>query len=199
MRKGRWIILLFAALTFASLWRTVYIEREKQRVKHAYDEAQQMVAELERQRSQLSGEVDTARKTITGQADELNGLQSQLKSVQDRLDKTVADLASLQREHEQLQQHDESLTSQVGALQAQKQQLEVKLSSLKELRLAIRDVKRKMRDERWAAWRAHIEGLKKADQERLASGNRGYVIREGTPTLGSETTLRVHVLQPQSQ
>ena len=126
-------------------------------------------------------------------------LQDDLKQVQSRLDETVVELSSLQREHEQLREHDTSLMTQLSSVTEEKQQLEAKLSSLSELRLAIHDVKRKMRDERWAAWRERVRQAKLVDQARLAAGNRGYVIRNGATTLGAAPRLHVHVLEPEPQ
>ena len=54
-----------------------------------------------------------------------------------------------------------------------------------------------MWNERLAGWRAHIEASKIADQEQLAVGNRGFIVRQGTPTLGSRNQLQVRVLEPQ--
>ena len=48
------------------------------------------------------------------------------------------------------------------------------------------------------AWRARAEAQRVEDQRRLAEGNRGYVVREGQPTVGGATTLHVRVLEPQT-
>ncbi len=199
MKNGRWVLIVLGALTVGSLWRTVSVEQDKQRLSQSYQQAQQVVAELDRERTLLSDEVETARKSIKDQGNELTSLQTQLTGVQNRLDETVAELASLQREHEQLRQHDASLAGQVSTLIAEKQQLQARLGSLTELRLAIREVKRQMHSDRWAAWRARVEEFKRQDQTKLAAGNRGYLTRGGVSTVGSAGRLRVHVLEPKSE
>ena len=199
LSRGRYVLLVLAALLLASLWRTASTERQKRRVADAYRQAQQQLQQLEAERTHLNGELVQAHQTIEEQAGNVSGLQQELKGLQDRLDRTTTDLASLQREHGELHQRNDSLTEQLSAVTAERQQLETKLSSLKELRLAIHDVKRKMWNERWAAWRARIEALRAADQEQLALGNHGYVVRNGVTTLGSSEKLQVHVLQPQPQ
>ncbi len=137
---------------------------------------------------------------MESQAGGRTSLQHDLNGLQDRLDKALVEIASLQKEHEGLRQQNTTLATQLSSVEAEKEALRAKLSSLKELKLAIRDVKSKMREERLAAWRQRIEAFREADQERLASGNRGYVVREGKPTLGTGSTrLRVHVLEPKSQ
>lgn len=193
------LFLLLVILTVGSLWRTVSVEREKRRVAGAYAEAQRLVEQLSEERTHLTEELSSARETVEGQADELASRQQELAAVQERLDHMVMELASLKQEHEQLRDQQASLTSQLDSILVEKQQLEAKLSDLKQLRLAMRDVKRKIWHERWAAWLARVEALKTEDQEQLASGNRGYVMREGSSTLTSSPRLHVHVLEPQAQ
>ncbi len=90
MKNGRWVLIVLGALTVGSLWRTVSVEQDKQRLSQSYQQAQQVVAELDRERTLLSDEVETARKSIKDQGNELTSLQTQLTGVQNRLDETVA-------------------------------------------------------------------------------------------------------------
>ena len=198
-RRGRIVLALLAVLLVASLWRTVSVEREKQRLAQAYQEAQQVAKQLSDEYTHLSSELGEARKTVEAQTTDLSSLRQELKSVQDRLNTTVEEIAALQREHEQLRHENVSLTTKLSSVMLEKQRLEMRLSSLHELKLAIRDVRSKVSAERWAAWRTHIQARKQKDQERLAMGNRGYVVRSGRSTLGVSPRLHVHVLEPQAQ
>ena len=202
-RRGRIVLVILLIVVVASVWRNVLVERDKRQLAKAYGQAQQMIKELGDERAKLNDELSNARQTVESQASDLSNLGQELKSVQHRLNGTMAELASLQREHEQLRSQHSSLESQLSSMTAEKERLQAKLSSLKDLRLAIRDVTRKIRDQRWAAWRAHLqerlESAKEADRQRFASGNHGYVVREGKSTLGASPRLHVHVLEPQSQ
>ena len=202
-RRGRLILAVLALAVVASLWRTVAVEREKREVAKSYEEAQRLVQELTAERDHLSGELLETRQTVEDQAGSLANLQQELASVQDQLNETLAQITSLQRDYTQLEGRHSTLTEQLEAAVAEKAQLEARLSSLKELRLAIRDVKHKLRAERWAAWgtwwRERVQRAREADQTRLASGNRGYVIKQGKSTLGASPRLHVHVLEPQPQ
>ena len=91
------------------------------------------------------------------------------------------------------------MTQRLTAAEQEKQQLEAKLSSLKDLKLAIKDVKQKVWSERWAAWRARAQAQQVADEERLAAGNHGFVVREGASTLVAPSRLQVRVLEPEPQ
>ena len=199
IRTSRVILLILAVLLLLSLWRTISVERDKRQIASSYEAAKQTLSQLEDERSHLNTELTNAKGTITEQTGELTSLQTELKGVQDRLDQTVTELASLQREHEQLRQQNTSLVSQLNSVVTEKQQLEAKLSSIKELKLVIRDIQRKVGEQRWAAWRAKVQAARAADQERLAAGNRGYVMRDGAPTIGVNTKLHVRVLEPETK
>ena len=199
MKRHQILLLLLVILMGTSVWRQVSVEREKRKIDAAYQEAQSTIQELSSERAQLNQELTTTRQTVEDQAGNISNMQQELKTVQDRLDKTLAEIASLQQEHQQLRQANSSLTTQLSSVMQEKQQLEAMHSDLRELRLAIRDVKDKMWQQRWAAWRARVDAQKRADQEQLANGNRGFVVRAGASTLGASPRLHVHVLEPNSQ
>ena len=200
--RGRWVLIVLAAVAIGSLWRTVKVEQDKRDISAAYQQAQQLAAQLSSERDTLSRELTDTQETVEGQTGEMDHLKQELTGVQDKLDQTVQQLSSMQREHEALREQQTSLTTQLSSVTQEKEQLAAKLSSLKELRVAIRDVKQRLRDERWASWRAHVDSSRQADQEALASGNRGYVTRNGASTLGAKPgtpRMNVHVLEPQTQ
>ena len=199
IRRGRVTLLALGVLLVASLWRTVAVEREKRNIAAAYDQARQALSHLEAEQTKLASELATSQTQMQQKTTENVTLQTELTGLQEKLQQTASELSILQREHEQLRESNASLTSQLSSISTEKQQLEAKLSNLRELRFAIRTVKRKMSEEHWAAWRTHIQAVRDADQLALASGNRGFVIRKGASTLGSGSTLRVQVLEPQAQ
>ena len=198
--RARLLFMGLAVIADLSLWRAAAVEHEKQRLPVAHAKMQRAVQQLEDERAHITGELTAARQTIQEQTGDLTRLQTELQSAHIRLESSLTELASLQREHEQLRERDSSLETQLSAVVAEKQQLEAKLSSVKELRLAIHDLQRKVWKERWAAWQAHIQARRYAQREALAWGNRGYVVREGASTLGSSSPrMHVQVLEPQSQ
>jgi len=199
IRRGQALVIGLLVIVAGSLWRTVSVEQEKGRLAEEYTKAQQLVNELSQERAHLNQELVNTRQAVESQTGDIANLQQELKAVQDHLDRTLGEIASLQQEHAKLRSDNASLSTQLASLQLEKQQLEARLSSLKELKLAIRDVKRKMWERRWASWRERIEAQKRADQQALASGNRGFVVRNGASTLGTTPQMHVHVLEPQSQ
>ena len=198
MPRNRVVLVIVAGVVAVSLWRTLSLESEKRRLSSAYGEAQATLAQLQAERAQLSAELSSAKEMVEGQAEDLTTLQSELTQVKEQLDQNLAELTSLQQSHEQLRRHDASLSAQLSSVMTEKAQLEAKLSSIKELRLAIREVRRKIWSERWAAWRARAQVQYEEDLRELAAGNRGYLVRDGLPTLGAIRPLHVNVLEPQS-
>ena len=198
-QRGRVILVVLGVATAVSLWRTAALERQKGHLSQAYTEAQDVLGQVTQERDRLNGELSTTRQTMEAQVGQLASLQHELEEAGGRLERTVAELASLQREQAQLRSQNSSLSMRLSAVTAEKAELEQRLSSLKELKLAIRDVQRKIWQSRWASLRARIEQRRREDQDRLVSGNRGYLIRDGKSTVSSAARLQVHVLEPQSQ
>lgn len=191
LRRSLVAVILGTGLAVGgSLWYTVSVEREKRDI-------QQTVVQLQSEQARLNQELSEAQATIESQRGELGTLAGELDGVKARLEHVGGELASLQREYERLQGDYHVVGGELQVIHEEKRQLEAKLSSLKELRVAIRDVKRKMRQERLAAWRTQIEAFRKEDHEQLVSGNRGYVVRDGLSTIGSRSRLHVHVLDPE--
>lgn len=199
---SRLLLAGLAIATAVSLWRAGAAERERLRVAQAHAQAQRLVKELQEEHARLSDELVAARDTIEQQTGDIGGLHQQIETAQDRLNQTTAEIAALQRDFEQAREDNASLAGQLSVVMTEKQQLEAKLSSVKELRLAIRDLKRNLWRERWASWRRRIDAfqtVRDVDEDRVASGNRGYVVRDGASTLGASPRMQVHVLEPQVQ
>jgi len=170
---------------------------EKRKLASAYQEATATLAQLQKEHARLTEELTQARETMEGQSTELASVQNELSILQTKLGQTEQELA-------QLRQANEHLTDQVAVTTQEKEALEAKLSNLKELKLAIRDVRRKLWRQRWETWLARMREQQAKDQHRLAEGNRGYVVYNKKSTLGaagssSATTLQVRVLEPQTE
>jgi len=201
--KKRIGLLSLTIVAAVSLWHAFVVEQEKEKLSQAYGQAQELVSQLTEERTHLNAELQGVSETVSSQATDLSTLQQELKNVQDRLDETVDEIASLQREQGTLRRENRTLVAKLNLVMQEKEHLQQRLSSLKELKLAVREVKQRMRHERWAAWRARmnarIDTLKEGDEQQLASGNNGFVVRNGHTTLGADAAVRVHVLDPQPQ
>ena len=184
-----WVLVVGVLVTGAL---AVKVQRDNRKLASAYAQIQATLDRVAQERSQLNEELAQARQTLEGQADDLSHLQTRLAQAEQELKRLEGDYA-------QLRETNTGLSQQLSLAAQEKQALEAKLSSLKELRAAIREVKRKVAQERWEAWLGRIQTQRASDQDRLAQGNRGYLIRDGASTAGSSAKLLIRVLDPQTQ
>lgn len=198
-RWGRVLILLFVIGLGVSLWRVAVVERQRQVLAEQYAQANKLVNELQQERTQLNTQLVDARQTVEGQAGRITNLQQELQDVDRHLKESIAELAALKREHEELARSHAALSGQFQVVTDQNKDLQFRLSSLVELKKAIRQVKKEVWNQRFAAWRERMQAQREADQQELASGNRGYLVRNGTSTVKASSQLQVHVLEPQPQ
>ncbi len=159
------------------------------------------VTELEQERARLSEQLATALHTIDDQASALTQLQDQLTGLQARLKQTEDEVQLLQANYLQLRQEHAGLQQELATTTHAKAVLETKLSNLHDLKAAIRTVKHEMWQRRLQAWMAHLDEQRAQDQQELARGNRGFVVRDGVSTIGAlgHTKLQVRVLEPQTK
>lgn len=197
--RSRFLITVLLVAVVTSLARLAWLERQKRQLVLEYTQAQAVLKQLSAERAALDTQLSSARQTIDGQTRDMTGLHDQLRDVQAQLDRTLMEIAQLQGERDQLRESTASLNEQLSTVTTQKQQLEVKLSDIHQLRLAIRDVKRKLWQQRWAGWQVRVESFRRADEERTAAGNRGFIIAHGTPTIGTSPRMHVRVLDPTAQ
>ena len=191
-QDGRTLVWLLVAGVVVSGALATKSELDKRRLSSAYAQATSALEQLEQERAHLNKELAEARDTLDIQANDLSHLQTHLAQVEQ-------ELGTLRREHSQLLHSNLTLAEQLTAVTKEKQELQAKLSSIKELKAAIRAVKQQIGQQRWQAWLARVEAQRAEDQRKLAQGNHGLVIRDGVSTLGPVVKLRVRVLEPQTQ
>ena len=197
--RGRVILIVLTIGLVISTIIATKAEHDKRRLGDSYARAQAMLADLEQERATLSRELDQARHVVESQAADLSVLHNELTGLQARLQDAEQEILRLQTEHLQLEASNTSLRDRLELTTEEKAALEARLSSIQELKSAIRSVKRKLRQERWESWLAHVQYRREEDQRELARGNRGFVVRDGAPTIGSSSKLQVRVLEPQAQ
>ncbi len=171
-------------------------ELNRRRLASAYQQTKAALAQVAQERDRLNQELAGARHTLGDQASQLESLQTQLAQAE-------RDANHLRLEQARLQQANTSLTEQLAATTQANAALEAKLSSIQELKVAIRELQYKHWQAfwhgRWDSWIARVQAQRALDQQQLAQGNRGLLVRNGTSTLGSRRTLQVRVLDPQTQ
>ncbi len=200
---GRIAIVVLLASVVGSWVLTLKVERDRKQLTEKYAAAQAALTEAELARKQLSDEVWVNKKLLAEQDEELTGLQAELSSLQTKLADAHQEINRLHTEQVALIDHHQGLTERLAVVTQENQRLEAKLSSIKELKSAIRVVRARLQDEQHQARLAMIQHQRTEDQKRLAQGNRGFVVRNGTSTIVAErklgTKLQVRVLDPQTE
>ena len=198
-RTGRILLLVLTIALVISTIVTIKTEREKRQLGSAYANAQALLADVRHERDSLNDELTKAREIVETQAADLRQLQEELNGLQAHLKDSEDEITKLQADHLQLETTNTQLNQELALTVEEKRALEAKLSSITELKLAIRSVKQRLRQERWESWLAHVQAEREQDQRDSAYGNRGFLVHEGISTLGSSNKLQVRVLDPQAQ
>ncbi len=186
--RTRTVVWCLAAALAVSALAAVKLGMDRHQLADEYAQANADLA-------QLNEQMGNAQATIADQGDQLTGLSTELARIHREMD-------ALQGELQVLHASNHSLQQQLALTTQEKQALQAKLSSVKELKLALRDVRAKIWHERWHAMVAQFQRRRPTlarDDAQFAQGNRGFVVRDGMPTLGSVTKLQVRVLEPQPQ
>lgn len=152
---------------------------------------------------QLTHQLTAAQETIAGQTDRISSLQTDLDGLETQLAQAEQEVTRLHAEQADFRQANAQLAQQVAQLGQDNDAMRAKLSSIKELKIAIRQVKAQLRAEQWQRWLARLQAHRIEDQVRFAQGNRGYLVRDGVSTVASTAAdkagakLHVRVLEPQ--
>jgi chromosome segregation ATPase len=165
MKKSTKILLfiLCVALVAFAVW--FYCLLAGQLVKN-----KQELAQSKGQIRQLEGELAATQEQLQQVRAELEGTLAALKEVNDKLARTQQDNLALLEE---------------------KDKLEAKLRSLQELKKAIKEVKIERRQQKKQEYLAKKETQKEIDVQKLAQGNRGFLIKGGQSTHQPRVTIDV--------
>ncbi len=131
--------------------------------------------------------LDERTQYLTGEVERLNrsteGIQQSYFRVRQQREELTQQMLDLQRENTMFAQERAHLAS--------------RLSSVPELRLAIREALAVRRQEEEAKRQARIQVKRDAERQRALGGNQGYLVREGRPRLTQSTVwIRVHEPAP---
>ncbi len=156
-----------------------------------FGKAKKRLAETEQQ-------VVAARQELVQERQEKEALQGQLTEVRKNLDATVSELrevkeklATAEKDNTQLQQVKQELQQRIASLESEKQALEARLHSLKELKKAIRQVKIEIHNKKVEQRALIRQQQKELDARRLQTGNRGFLIRDGSSTYKPKVIIEV--------
>lgn len=195
--KPAFVALLLGIAIFSS-YKYFSSIKERYELLDKVQGAQERVLAVETERGNLLKDLENERNRQKGISEENAGLKQQLTTAQADLARMQGDLQAAQQTVEELtnkfslaKAENDALMKQVAELKGQnaaavqeKEQLKARLNSLVELKMAIRELKRKLR-------RAKSEINLRLQSSQLVIGNGGYMIKDGKPTYPTRVKIEV--------
>lgn len=210
-----WVSWAVALLTFAAVWYS-WIAPLKQQTKALSTQVEQREAiistlqgrerELAQRQLELKGELENAKSNLAAASQEMMQLDAQSQQASGDAQRLSQEVQLFQQSYARVQAEREQLIQQVMQLEQERLQLRHKLSSLPELQVAIREAidarrleQRETRRTQRAQW---LQSLGQAtdgpDTEIREQDNRGYIIKDGKPTV-TRSTVWIRVKEPEAR
>lgn len=196
--RGTLVIAMVAALGAVGLWRHARTLREENRQLMANVEQRDLViTRLKQNERLLQGELTVAQAHLAATSEEVDRLDQQAQQLEGQVQRLNHDVDRFQQAYAQTREEREALLAHVTDLEQERAILARRLSSLAELRLAIHDAIETRKQAQGRERQLRTQAQREAQAQWLAEGNRGYLIREGQPTIGRSTMwIKVHELEP---
>lgn len=185
-----------AAMLLLGAW-LIALHQQNTSLRQTLVERAMVISQLEARQQQLQEALRQARTEASESLRELDRLKSQTAELEMEVGRFAQNLGEVQAAYAGVQGERDQLRQQVEALAQQQAALQAKFESIPELRKAIRTVIRSQQVKRRDARLTRIAQLRRADIEHARSGNRGFVVYGGIPTLTS-SRLSIRVYTPET-
>ncbi|MCI0562876.1 MAG: hypothetical protein MN733_30720, partial [Nitrososphaera sp.] len=197
-------LLLLASLLY--FW-VRSLQLENRQLELAVNQRDSIISQWKKEGEKLQQQLSEARLYLAETAGEVARLDLQAQTFGMAVDRLNSDVERFQDSYVQIRREREQLMERVVALEQERAFLSEKLSSVDQLQLAIREAVevRKQAEETKRLLRMNAKRLEEGkrlaeEQQWLLDGNRGFVVRDGSPTLGipsesadnSKLLIRVH-------
>lgn len=184
-----------ALLAGIAVFWLLSLHEENQALGQAIEQRNLLIAHLESQETRLARELETSKAHLAASAGEVARLDQQAQMLGGRITQLTGEVGRFQRSYDEVRSERERLMKQVLDLQQERAKLGKRWASLPDLRVAIREAMDARRVTEREQRRMIIEARRQAEREALVNGNRGYLTREGRPTISKDTIfIRVHDL-----
>lgn len=196
------LIVILVTITTFSVFKYFSSLREKYDLLNTLNQTKEQLATLEKQRQNLLQDLEKEKQFQQKLAQENSGLKDYLKASKKRLTKLFADFGEAEKTIEQLgakfsvleaentalrEQRDKLSTQFIQVIQ-ENDSLKARLSSITELKKAIKQLRRQMREV--------SREIKKRSQDEVIEGNRGFLIKDGKSTYPPKVRIEVIPASP---
>ena len=177
------IFVLLLTITIFSVYKYVSALKEKYELLNALNEIKQQVQVLENDKRNLSLELEKEKQLADKLSEQNAGLKDNLKASITRLTRLFTDAENTQKSLEDmraqfslLRAENAALKDQTTQMSSENESMKAKLGSVSEMKKAIREFRKQM-------GKVGKEIKHQVNVNQVAEGNRGFVIKDGQPTL----------------
>lgn len=184
---------VLCVITAFSVFKYIVTQNEKKILLASIKQIEQQVASLEKDKQGLQKTIEQGKEVQMQLTEQNKGLTEDLKAVEDKLAKSSSDLSQAQKTIDELnlqvgflKDERDNMAIKLADMSQEKDALKTKVSSVKELKKAIRKIKLQLR-----APSHEIPKKEKARIINVTDGNRGFVMKNGTPTYTPKIKIKV--------
>jgi len=188
-------ILALFAIGLLGSW-VFSIERENREMDTAIQHRNVVIHRLQRAEDTLRQELGSAKAHLASAAAEVARLDQATHELGGEAERLTQDVVFFQHSYALAREERDELMQRVLDLEQERLALSQRLSSVPELRRAIRDAVTLRRKAEETERRARIHALRELERHQLANGNRGYLTREGRQTAVTPSTVWIKVHDP---
>lgn len=190
MAKRIFILVIFILLGAASFFGLRYanIAREKSRLTSELNGIKNEITLLEAQMREGQDAYGALSQEKASLLDILQGMKNKIAQLRSKNALNQRHVFSLIREIKGLQNNKIKLTERIALLETDNSQLSGKLNSIPELKKAIKELRKKMREDT----RAMAAG---ASPDNMLDGNLGYLVKDGASTYGPRIVIEVKPIE----
>ena len=184
------LLLIGLVIATLALWILI-LQRKNEQLLQALAERTVLISQLEARHQQLEEQVKQAGLEALDSAADIQRLQRHTARLEEDVEWLSQNLRDLKEAYARVQ-------VERSILEQRQADLTQRLTSVAELRKAMRDAIQVGRRQRWEAWRQRLALLRETERLASQSGNRGYVMYQGRPTLTAGHHLAIHVHAPEA-
>jgi len=192
------LIALLVTLTLFSVFKYIYSIKEKYELLNILNQTKEQAAALENEKQNLLQELEKEKELQQKISQENSALKDNIRLSEEKLAKLDADFAQAQKAIEQLNskfallkaentaliEKNSRVNNKLTQVSQEKDTLQVKLSSIAELKKAIKELKRQM-------CKVGMVIKEKVRTNKIIEGNRGFLIKDGKFTYPAKVKIEV--------
>ena len=187
--------LLITGIVVAVWLRSLHWEN--QQLQAIINQRNAVITQLAQEESRLRLELGEAKTHLADTTSEVARLDQQAQGLGEQIQALTVEVNRVQASYTQVHAERAQLIQQVMDLEQERTTLRRRLSSVEELKTAIQEAIDIRKVAKQVERLAILHAKRQAEAVAIANGNRGYLIRDGRPTIG-HTTVWIRVHDPQA-